>query len=253
MPLKILLIDNSQAIKKVFSLSLKGYDYNLQTASEPETALALIQSFQPQLIFIDSLTQNLQISDFIKQCHQATKSPIILLKSNFLETTKELKNLINSKIVTKVLEKPFQKQTLREVVHPFFYNNDTEDSLDIPIALDPIVKWESRLETESTEIQIPPETEPTLNPISITQKYKNDLAPDAHTSEQLKKIITDQLNLFFKQQSQNIITKLATPIVQECVQEYVQQKIKILAKSIIEKEIQKMLNSSDKDLPPNSL
>lgn len=262
MLLKILLIDNSQTIKKVFNLSLKGYHYELQTAPDPNTALQLIKSFQPQLIFIDSLIQSLKVSEFIKKCHESTTAPIVLLKSSFLENTPELQKLLSSKIIASILDKPFKKQSLREIVHPYFYKEHAEDHLDIPIALDPIVKWENDSEPEHTEIyevnktatstfvKEKINTTPNKNIDIASQNTSPTTTPDTlHTDEQIKKIITEQLNLFFKKQSQEIITELAKPIIQE----YVQEKIKTLAKNIIEKEIQKMLNSSESDIPATPL
>lgn len=262
MPLKILLIDNSQTIEKVFILALKGYSYELKAASEPKVGLELIQSFQPQLIFVDSLTKNLQISNFIQECHATTKAPIILLKSSFLEQTDTIKTLVKTKVIKSILEKPFEKQVLRKIVHPYIYNEDSEDTL-VPVALDPIVQWENDLDHTEVPYSIPeqkPKKMENLNPqAKVLNESAKGLNPQAttlsestkglnpqtttlpNTTEQLQKIILEQLNGFFTDQSKKVIKELATPIIQE----YVEQTVKVLAKSIIEKEIQKMLNQSD--------
>lgn len=237
MALKILLIDNSPTIKKVFILSLKGYDYELKTATEPNTALELIKNFQPQLIFIDSLIQDLNTSKFIQKCHASIKAPIIFLKSSFLEKTDSIKKLIQSKVIKNILEKPFNKQALREIVHPYIYNENVEDALDIPIALSPIINWENDLGAEQTEVLFNTPNKTTAKTKNTNKQTENLL----NSTESLQKIILGQLNTFFKDQSKKIIIELATPIVQE----YVQEQVKILAKNIIEQEIQKMLDQSD--------
>ncbi|MBE8221497.1 MAG: hypothetical protein HAW60_02090 [Bdellovibrionales bacterium] len=233
MSLKILLIDNSHAIKKVFAISLKGYDYDLKFTDNTNEALNIIKNFKPEIIFIDSLDQDLKISEFIKKCNEDTKSHIVLLKNSALKNTESIKTLIKSKAIKNVLEKPFNKQDLREIIHPYVYNENNDDSLDTPVTLDPVVKWENNIDVEKSEI-----LDKNLDKTKNTDKQEEKLSI---TTEALQKIVLEQLNYFFKDKSKKIIEELATPIIQE----YVQEKVKNLAKNIIEQEIQKMLNQQD--------
>lgn len=240
MSLKILLIDNSPTIKKVFTLALHGYDYNLKTTTlnvfKSTATLELIKSFQPQLIFIDSLIQEVEISEFIQKCRVSTTESIVLLKNSLLKSTDSIDRLIQSKVINNVLEKPFNKQALRDIIHPYVYNEDSTD-LDAPVTLDPIIKWENNLEVEKTEVLYN-----TPNKVTTKAEKINKQAEDFPIPiEPLRKIILEQLNSFFQGQSKKIIIELATPIVQA----YVQDQVKILAKNIIELEIQKMLNQAD--------
>lgn len=237
MSLKVLLIDSSPAIQKAFKLSLSVYACNLKTLNSSKEALKLVQTFKPAVVFIDAMDKDLQILDFIKTCHKITKTSIILLQSKLTELSfseeliKTIAILIKSKHIANVLEKPFDKQALRDSIHPYLYDKNTEEGLDFsPDATKKsIEKWQNQISLESNNTKLAAEL-----------KKKNINI----TTAQLQKIVIEQLNVFFKKQSVDVIRQLAIPVIQDCVKE----QIKILAKNIIEKEIQKILSSSGSPL-----
>ncbi len=255
---KILLVDKSPAIKQAFTVALKGYDYSLKATDKPQLALELINSFQPHLIFVDSLIQNTQTAEFIQKCHTFIKSPIILLKNNFSENTEAMQKLLQKKVIHSVLEKPFKRQFLREIIHKCIYQESFEESLeedlDTPVTLDPIVKWENTQDEDpAVALTYTQDEEDSVKKNADSQKINNNIKNNTkkkiakkikrldETNQSIEEIILEQLHFFFKDQSKNILKEVATPIVQD----YVQEQVKLLAKNLIEKEIQKMLNQED--------
>lgn len=232
MSLKVLLIDSSPAIQKAFKLSLNTYSCNLKPLSDHKEALKLIPIFKPNVIFIDYMNQDLQILEFVKICHKITKTSIILLQNKLIELnlTKELVKtidiLIKSKHIAGILEKPFDKQALRNSIHPYLYDTEADEGLDISVRATelPLKNWQNSLNLDSNNVKLAKEL-----------KKKNINI----TTAQLQKIIIEQLNVFFKKQSAELVQQLAIPAIQKCVE----GQVKILAKNIIEKEIQKILSS----------
>ena len=140
MGLKVLLADDSQAIKKTFEISLCDYGVNIKVSTDPVVLKRLAKEFVPDIIFIDFLALSKQAYETAKSIasHDQTKGiPIILLQSSFLEFKKEE---IKQAGIVSVLEKPFQVKSLRETILKWVKKTQTQ-YLSEYVDFDPVSNW----------------------------------------------------------------------------------------------------------------
>ena len=115
MSLRVLLADESPSIKKAFDLALKDFAVTVQTVHQGTDVLALFNSFQPDICFLDVFLpkrNGYEACMDIKQNGQL-QSPVILMWSNFMEVDQSKFTACGAEAK---IEKPFETKTLREIV-----------------------------------------------------------------------------------------------------------------------------------------
>ena len=123
MALKVLLADDSAAIKKVVQLSLQDMGLDLKTTGSGKDAFDIALKFKPDIAFIDVLLpqkSGYDVAFEIKNNPVLNKTPVILLWSAFMAFDED--KYISSKADEK-LEKPFEAATLRGLVAKFAPQN----------------------------------------------------------------------------------------------------------------------------------
>jgi len=116
MALKVLLADDSAAIKKVVQLSLQDLGLELKSISSGKEALDLARNFKPDIAFIDVMLpqkSGYDVAAEIRKDPNLKNVPIILLWSAFMafDEAKYKNSGANAK-----LEKPFEANALRTLV-----------------------------------------------------------------------------------------------------------------------------------------
>src|SRR5271163_4105980 len=119
MALKVLLADDSAAIKKVVQLSLQDLGVELKTISSGKDAIEVAKEFRPQIAFVDVLLpqkSGYDVAAEIKKDNSLSKVPVVLLWSAFMafDEAKYKSCGVDAK-----LEKPFDSSALRELVAKF--------------------------------------------------------------------------------------------------------------------------------------
>jgi len=116
MALKVLLADDSAAIKKVVQLSLQDLGLELKSISSGKDAIELARQFKPDIAFIDVMLpqkSGYEVAMEIRNDPQLKNVPIVLLWSAFMafDEAKYKKSGAQAK-----LEKPFESKALRSLV-----------------------------------------------------------------------------------------------------------------------------------------
>lgn len=135
MPLKVLLADDSAAIKKVVQLSLQDYGVEVKSINSGKDVLEVARKFKPDIAFVDVLLPHKPgydvASEFRKDADLKTV-PIIMLWSSFM-------NIDEGKFKTcgadDMLEKPFEVTGLRALISkyvPRTQSSPIAEHLDFP-------------------------------------------------------------------------------------------------------------------------
>ena len=118
-PVKVLVIDDSNTIRRSAEIFLRQAGYDVILAEDGFDALAKISDHQPQVIFVDIMMPRLdgyQTCALIKQ-HPALKStPVIMLSSKDGVFDRARGRLAGS---DRYLTKPFTKEGLIEAVNEY--------------------------------------------------------------------------------------------------------------------------------------
>ena len=127
MALRVLLADESITIKKVIQLALQDFAVEVKAVPVGDDVLAVAQSFQPQLIFIDVLLAKKSGYDVcieLRNNPNTTSIPLILMWSGFMELDEAKTQAAR---VDRRLEKPFDAETLRQMVRELVPSTTTND------------------------------------------------------------------------------------------------------------------------------
>jgi CheY-like chemotaxis protein len=117
MALKVLLADDSAAIKRVVQLSLQDFGVTIKAVSSGQDVIDVARSFQPDLAFVDVLLPQkpgYDIAAEMKADPILKKIPIILLWSSFMDF--DDKKFVASGADDR-LEKPFEVSQIRNLVN----------------------------------------------------------------------------------------------------------------------------------------
>lgn len=77
--IKILVVDDEIAIRDLIEMILKKEQFNVATASDGRTALALFDSFKPDLVILDLMLPDIDGHDLCKEFTNKRKTPVIML------------------------------------------------------------------------------------------------------------------------------------------------------------------------------
>ncbi len=115
-PVKVLVIDDSNTIRRSAELYLRQAGYEVILAEDGFDALSKITDHQPQVIFVDIMMPRLdgyQTCALIKQNPRLQSTPVIMLSSKDGIFDRARGRLAGS---DRYLTKPFTKETLVEAV-----------------------------------------------------------------------------------------------------------------------------------------
>ena len=118
-PVRVLVIDDSNTIRRSAELFLRQAGYEVILAEDGFDALAKISDHQPQVIFVDIMMPRLdgyQTCALIKQNPQLKSTPVIMLSSKDGVFDRARGRLAGS---DRYLTKPFTKEALIETVNEY--------------------------------------------------------------------------------------------------------------------------------------
>src|SRR5688572_12893058 len=116
MSLKVLLADDSAAIKKVVQLSLQDYGVELKSVGSGKDVMDVARSFKPDIAFVDVLLPHktgYEIASEMKKDTQLNKTPVVMLWSSFMAFDE---GKFKASGAEDKLEKPFEVSGLRSIV-----------------------------------------------------------------------------------------------------------------------------------------
>lgn len=135
MALRVLLADNSEAIRKVIQLSLQDFAAEVRTVSMGIDVLAVARQFKPDLVFADILLQKrsgYEVCADIKADPELLAVPVVLMWSGFMELDRTKMQECRA---DGALEKPFESSELRDLVKrlvPKLATNPMSEFLNVP-------------------------------------------------------------------------------------------------------------------------
>ena len=115
-PIKVLVIDDSNTIRRSAELFLRQAGYEVILAEDGFDALAKISDHQPQVIFVDIMMPRLdgyQTCALIKKSEKHRATPVIMLSSKDSLFDRARGRMVGS---DEYLTKPFTKESLLKAV-----------------------------------------------------------------------------------------------------------------------------------------
>ena len=127
MALRVLLVDESATIKRVFKLALQDYGVQIFTLPIDGDIFPAIGQLKPDILFIDVLLKKksgYEMSQKLKTQSDSSKLPIVLLWSHFIKLDE---SKFESSKADFHLEKPFSINSLRKIIHNFVPKTKTQN------------------------------------------------------------------------------------------------------------------------------
>ena len=124
-PVKVLVIDDSNTIRRSAELFLRQAGYEVILAEDGFDALSKITDYEPQIIFVDIMMPRLdgyQTCALIKQNPRLNSTPVIMLSSKDGVFDRARGRLAGS---DRYLTKPFTKEGLIEAVSDYVKRSST--------------------------------------------------------------------------------------------------------------------------------
>ena len=132
MALKLLLADDSITIQKVVELILADEDYEIKSVNNGEEALALFESFQPDIVLADTempLMNGYDLCERIKQDPATKTIPVILLTGAFEPLDEARAHQVEA---DDCLIKPFEAQELIQKIDAALAGKAVPPQTEIP-------------------------------------------------------------------------------------------------------------------------
>jgi len=85
---KILIVDDEKKIRNIIAKYLKNEGYKVENAADGREALALIKTFQPDLMVLDLMLPKLSGEEVCQQVRQSSELPILMLTAKSREKDK---------------------------------------------------------------------------------------------------------------------------------------------------------------------
>lgn len=159
MALKVLLADDSAAIKKVVQLSLQDFGVELKSIGSGKDVMDVARSFNPDIAFVDVLLPHktgYEIATEFKKDDSLKSIPVVMLWSSFM-TFDEGK--FKDSGAEDRLEKPFEVNGLRNIVNkyvPQTSDNPVSKHLEFPKVPSEEAPQPKAAETNLTDLTPPP-------------------------------------------------------------------------------------------------
>lgn len=116
-PVKILLVDDEDAIRQIFSDALRNGGFDLITASNGNEALSKVKTEHPTIIFLDQILPDIngnEILDTLKKDPETKDIPVSML-SNFTQDNM-IQDAINKGAVDYIMKYQISPEDLVEKV-----------------------------------------------------------------------------------------------------------------------------------------
>jgi len=111
--MRILVVDDDDAIRKMFHLTLEDTDYSLDTAESGEEALRLVKEHRYDLIYLDLKMPRMNGVETLRELRKIVgKIPIYIITAYHQEFFAQLKSAIADGIDFELLRKPVDHQQL---------------------------------------------------------------------------------------------------------------------------------------------
>jgi CheY-like chemotaxis protein len=126
MALRVLLADESNAIKKVFQLALQDFAVDVRSVNIGADVLETARTFKPDIIFADVLLQKkngYDVANEVKADKGLRSTPIVLMWSGFMELDQDK---FQASRADDRLEKPFDVEALRQLVRNYVPRTQTQ-------------------------------------------------------------------------------------------------------------------------------
>jgi twitching motility two-component system response regulator PilG len=120
--LTIMVIDDSNTIRRSAEIFLKQLGYEVVLAEDGFDALAKVSQYRPDLIFVDIVMPRLdgyQTCSLIKRNPRYRATPVVMLSSKDGLFDRARGRMVGS---DQYLTKPFTQQTLTEAIHQHVIN-----------------------------------------------------------------------------------------------------------------------------------
>lgn len=117
--IKVLVVDDSQTVRKSAELYLKRHEYQVMTAEDGFDALGKVMSFRPDLMVLDIMMPRLdgyQTCAIIRRNSEFRTLPIVMLSGKDGVFDRARGRLVGA---SDYITKPFEEQTLIESVQAF--------------------------------------------------------------------------------------------------------------------------------------
>ena len=111
---KILVVDDDQSILDAMEITLKLQDYEVETTTKGEETFSKIESFKPDLIFMDVYLSGMdgrEICKKIKEQDETRHIPVIIFSAN-----KSMKDVFKESGANDFIGKPFNMDELYDKV-----------------------------------------------------------------------------------------------------------------------------------------
>ena len=111
---KILVVDDDQSILDAMEITLKLQDYYVETTTKGEETFSKIESFKPDLIFMDVYLSGMdgrEICKKIKEQDETRHIPVIIFSAN-----KSMKDVFKESGANDFIGKPFNMDELYDKV-----------------------------------------------------------------------------------------------------------------------------------------
>ncbi len=111
---KILVVDDDQSILDAMEITLKLQDYEVETTTKGEETFSKIESFKPDLIFMDVYLSGMDGREICKQIKEQDETrhiPVIIFSAN-----KSMKDVFKESGANDFIGKPFNMDELYDKV-----------------------------------------------------------------------------------------------------------------------------------------
>ena len=123
---RILVIEDDSAVLEFISLALSDEGYEVAAAEDGRAGLALIQTFRPHLLLLDTYMPGVDGMAFLEDYH---KMPIARVPVIGLSASGSASPLAAAPDVDEFLEKPFELDKLFETVEKWISAQHIEGSV----------------------------------------------------------------------------------------------------------------------------
>jgi DNA-binding NtrC family response regulator len=114
---RILVIDDEEAVRKSFILSLEDDGYDVDTAASGEEGIRSIKKNRPDLIFLDLKMPGMNGVDTLREVRKIDKNVPVYIVTAFLKEFLDLLNAaVKQGVKFEILNKPIESQQIRAIV-----------------------------------------------------------------------------------------------------------------------------------------
>jgi len=152
---KILAVDDSPTMQKLFKMIFSSDGYDLKLADNGEQALKLIKEFKPDIVLLDFIMPKIngfQFCKIVREDYKLLDLPIILITSKAEDVGDKFKEKFKS---IDYIAKPFQPDDLIKKVENILKEQKAEviETIDIDSLLDDIEKKDTQKATSAADIK----------------------------------------------------------------------------------------------------